>query len=68
MKFNLEIPDEWAEKLDQAAKIDGHSNRSAVIRKAVGIFLSEKSHLSHLQENANEPQNGKEQKNDNGRI
>ena len=40
MKINFEVPDEWASKLDELARQDGHSNRSAVIRKIVNLFFA----------------------------
>jgi metal-responsive CopG/Arc/MetJ family transcriptional regulator len=42
MKLNIEIPDEWETRLDDLAKQDGHSNRSAVIRKIVNLFFEKK--------------------------
>lgn len=42
MKMNIEIPDEWGNKLDELAKQDGHSNRSAVVRKIVNLFFIKK--------------------------
>ena len=51
MKIGIEVPDEWAEQLDELARKDGHSNRSAVIRKICNIFFTEKSHFVALDEN-----------------
>ena len=45
MKITVEIPDEWGEQLDYAASLDGHTNRAAVIRKALKVFFAEKSHF-----------------------
>lgn len=42
MKMSIEIPDEWGNKLDELAKQDGHSNRTAVVRKIVNLFFAEK--------------------------
>ena len=42
MKMTIEVPDEWGNKLDELAKQDGHSNRTAVVRKIVNLFFTEK--------------------------
>ena len=39
MRIGIQIPDEWSAAIDAAAKKDGHKCRSAIIRKAVQIFL-----------------------------
>ena len=39
MRIGIQVPDEWGVALEAAAKKDGHSNLSAVIRKAVQLFL-----------------------------
>ena len=44
MKISLDIPDLIAAELLQKANEDGHNNRSAVIRKAITFYLSQKSH------------------------
>ena len=51
MKMNIEIPDEWETRLDELAKQDGHSNRSAVIRKIVNLFFAKKLTFSIVSEN-----------------
>ena len=42
MKISVEFPDEMETRLDDLAKQDGHSNRSAVIRKIVNLFFEKK--------------------------
>lgn len=44
MKISLDIPEVIAAELLLKAKEDGHNNRSAVIRKAITFYLSQKSH------------------------
>ena len=51
MKITVEIPDEWGQQLDFAASLDGHTNRAAVIRKALKVFFAEKSHFVSLPKN-----------------
>ena len=48
MKLNIEIPDEWETRLDDLAKQDGHSNRSAVIRKIVNLFFEKNLQFSSV--------------------
>ena len=43
MKILLEYPDEFDEEILKVAREDGHNNRSAVLRKALGDFLQRKS-------------------------
>lgn len=43
MKVSLNYPDELDSAIMERAKEDGHGNRSAVIRKALTLFLSKKS-------------------------
>ena len=45
MKMNIEIPDEWETRLDELARQDGHSNRSAVIRKICNLFFAQKKNF-----------------------
>ena len=59
MKMNIEIPDEWETRLDDLAKQDGHSNRSAVIRKIVNLFFVEKKNFLEL--STNKDSNNKQQ-------
>ena len=44
MKISLDLPELIAAELLIKAKEDGHNNRSAVIRKAITFYLSQKSH------------------------
>ena len=39
MKITLELSDEMGELIDLEAKKDGHTNRNAVIRKALNLFF-----------------------------
>jgi metal-responsive CopG/Arc/MetJ family transcriptional regulator len=50
-KINIEIPDEWETRLDELAEQDGHSNRSAVIRKIISLFFAKKLQFSSVLEN-----------------
>ena len=60
MKMNIEIPDEWETRLEELAKQDGHSNRSAVIRKIVNLFFANKSHfVAQEKETTEKPQEQK---------
>ena len=40
MRINIELPDAWGPVIDQEAAKDGHSNRSAVVRKCVSVFFA----------------------------
>ncbi len=42
MRLNIEFPDELGEKLLLCAKMDGHKNRAAVVRKILQIFFDKK--------------------------
>ena len=58
MKMNIEIPDEWGNTLDELAKQDGHSNRSAVIRKICNLFFAQKKNfLEHEKRDSKTGQN-----------
>lgn len=48
MRINIEFPDEWEQKLEEYAKMDGHSNRAAVIRKIVNNFFAGELAFSRL--------------------
>ena len=50
-KINIEMPDEWETRLDDLAKQDGHSNRSAVIRKILNLFFAKKLQFSSVSKN-----------------
>lgn len=39
MKITVEIDEAMGEKIDLEARKDGHSNRNAVIRKALNLFF-----------------------------
>ncbi len=43
MKITLEIPEAVSGELLREAMLDGHHNRSAVVRKAISFYLSRKS-------------------------
>lgn len=40
MKTAFQIPDEWAEKIDAICHENGDCSRSAIIRKALQIFIA----------------------------
>ena len=42
-KITLDYPDIWDKEIMRAAEKDGHSNRSAIIRKAIALFLETES-------------------------
>lgn len=42
-KITLDYPDIWDKALMEAAEKDGHTNRSAIIRKAIALFLETES-------------------------
>ena len=46
MKITVELSDEMGEKIDQEARKDGHTNRNAVIRKALNYFFADEIQLS----------------------
>ena len=48
MKISVEFPDEMETRLDDLAKQDGHSNRSAVIRKIVNLFFEKNLQFSSV--------------------
>ena len=48
-KLTIDYPASWDKALMEAAKKDGHSSRSAIIRKAIAFFLE-----SELQKVASE--------------
>lgn len=41
MKVTVDLPDSMIKNIDIQAQKDGHSNRGAVIRKAVTLFFNE---------------------------
>lgn len=49
MKITVELPDEMKEKIDQEARKDGHTNRNAVIRKALNYFFADDLRFSSVQ-------------------
>ncbi len=55
MKISLDLPDVVAMEILKDAQTDGHNNRSAVIRKAITFYLSQKSHKVALQKKKTRP-------------
>lgn len=61
MKITVEIDEAMGRKIDLEARKDGHSNRNAVIRKALNLFFDDAFSSVHLRERKNE-QNGEQNK------
>lgn len=56
MKITLELSDEMGELIDLEAKKDGHTNRNAVIRKALNLFFeNEFNYRQPVSMETNEP-------------
>lgn len=55
MKISLDLPDVIAMEILKDAQTDGHNNRSAVIRKAITFYLSQKSYKVASQEKKTRP-------------
>jgi metal-responsive CopG/Arc/MetJ family transcriptional regulator len=57
MKITVELPDEMGEKIDLEARKDGHTNRNAVIRKALNSFFADELQFSSVSDKENKNQN-----------
>ena len=57
MKITVEISDEMTEKIDLEAKKDGHTNRNAVIRKALNSFFADELRFSSVETQENKNRN-----------
>lgn len=55
MKITVELSNEMGELIDLEAKKDGHSNRNAVIRKALNYFFANELQFSSVQTKEPEP-------------
>lgn len=53
MRVTFDLDDKLDHKLMREAKKDGHENRSAIIRKAIGFFLSSMSSNSKKRQETN---------------
>ena len=61
MKITLELSDEMGELIDLEAMKDGHTNRNAVIRKALNLFFeNEVNHRQPVGIKTNEPKETEE--------
>lgn len=53
MRITFDCPDTWLPRIKEAAQDDGHDSTSAVCRKAVAIFLGNKSRKVDFSNNLN---------------
>ena len=52
MRITLDLPDKWLPVIDQEAAKDGHSSRTAVVRKCIVAFFASTSPFVTLSESA----------------